>query len=309
MSDPANTYSQSGQDREALRLGIITDEVSDDPHEACRLIAEWGLSIVELRTAWGKNLLELSDEELQEVESAVRSNGLEVVGIASPVFKSPLDEQPREQEADFALEGVETMSAQLELLERACVLAERFGAGMVRVFTFWRQEFTDEVLADLVAKLGRGAAVAQRHGLVLAVENEPVCIVGTGPELARLFAALERDTPPALRPSLGILWDPGNAYALGDAETFPAGYQALEPKQIVHVHLKDLKEPGTRTGFVPLGEGTFDYRGQLRNLLADGYRGDLVLEPHYRPAELTRADAAKACVDAAAGMLREVVNS
>src|SRR5690606_20387847 len=130
---------------DATRLGIITDEVSDDPFEACRLVKEWGLRVIELRTAWGKNLLQLDSAELDLVEQALAQCELEVVGIGSPVFKSPLDEKPRSQAADFALEGVESMSAQLELLERACVLARRFGSRMVRVFTFWRERFTPDV--------------------------------------------------------------------------------------------------------------------------------------------------------------------
>ena len=307
MNDAGDPPNDPGRAAPNLRLGIITDEVSDDPHEACALIKEWGLEVIELRTAWGKNLLQLSGAELDQLERAVTETGLEVVGIASPVFKSPLDEQPREQEADFALVGVETMAAQLELLERACRLANRYGAKMVRVFTFWREELSEEVLGELVAKLQRGATVAREHDLLLAVENEPVCIVASGPELGRLFTALERDTPAALWPSIGALWDPGNALAHGDEDTYPVGYQALEPEKIVHVHLKDLHmELDGRQNFVPLGEGAFDYRGQLRRLAADGYHGDLVLEPHYRPEELSRPEAAKACVDAAAAMLREL---
>lgn len=304
MNPPTDTSNAVNSEATRLRLGIITDEVSDDPAEACKLIAEWGLPVIELRTAWGKNLLELDDQELDRLEKAVTDNGLEVVGIASPVFKSPLDEQPREQAADFALAGVETMEAQLELLEHACRLAVRFNARMVRVFTFWRQEITDDVLDELVEKLARAAKVTGDHGLLLAIENEPVCIVGTGPELARLFTALDNDLPAALRPSLGALWDPGNALALGAHDTYPAGYQTFEPEHIVHVHLKDLRfENGVQKGFVPLGEGALDYRGQLRELAEDGYRGDLVLEPHYRPSELSQAQAAKACVDAARSLL------
>lgn len=288
-------------------LGIISDEVSDDPVESCRLIREWGLDVVELRTIWGKNLLQLDDDELDRLEDAVIGNGLEVVGISSPVFKSPLDEQPRAQAADFALEGVQSMSAQLELLERACTLAQRFGARLVRVFTFWREPFTVGVGQQLIEKLTRAAEVVERHDLVMAIENEPICIVGTGEELGRLFTLLDKGLPEPLKASVGALWDPGNALACGEASVYPSGYRALDPQQLVHVHLKDLRfDADGEPRFVPLGAGELDFRGQLRQLADDGYRGDLVLEPHYRPAGLTRPQAAKACVDAARSLLGEL---
>lgn len=289
------------------RLGIITDEVSDDPHEACTLIAEWGLKVIELRTAWGSNLLELTGERLDELEEAVARSGLEVVGIASPVFKSPLDEQPLKKTADFSLEGVESMSAQLELLERACSLATRFSAPLVRVFTFWREEFSDAVGRELVAKLTRAAELASFHNVRLAVENEPVCIVGNGAELGRLFSLLAAGLPASLRGDIGALWDPGNAMAAGEADAYPAGYRAIAFDQITHVHLKDLRfDEAGRPTFVPLGRGELDYRGQLTSLLEEGYRGDLVLEPHYRPSGLSRQAAAQECVLAARSLLDEL---
>src|SRR5690606_19486694 len=137
--------------------------------------------------------------ELSQREQSVAASGLEVVGIASPVFKSPPDEQPLEKAADFALPGVESMSAQLALLERACVLAKRFDAPLVRVFSFWREAFTDEAAGQLVAKLSRAAELARFHGVKLAVENEPVCIVGTGAELGRLSELLAGGLPAALQ--------------------------------------------------------------------------------------------------------------
>lgn len=290
-----------------LRLGIITDEVSDDPEEACRHIAAWGLAWVELRTAWGKNVLTLDDDELARLERAVRRHQLQVAAIASPVFKSPLDERPREQAADFALEGVETMAAQLDLLERACTLATRFGARMVRVFTFWREPWSEAAIDRVVANLVRAADVARRHGVLLAVENEPVCIVGTGGELGALCDAMRARVPADVAPSLGALWDPGNAMAGGEPVPYPDGYEALGACRLVHVHLKDLHfgDDG-RPVFVPVGQGKVDFAGQLARLRADGYQGVTVLEPHYRPAGVPRVDAARACVDAVRALAREL---
>lgn len=283
-----------------MELGIITDEVSDDFARACERAHEWGVRHVELRQAWGKNVVQLDAEEEQRLVDVVQRLGLRVTAVASPVFKSPLDEVPREVAADFALSGVESMAAQLDLLERACRLAARVGAPFVRVFTFWREPWGDDVAAELVDKLAQAARVAARHDVALAVENEPVCIVATGRELGRLCERLARSFPAELRPYLGILWDPGNALAAGETDAYPGGYDALGPCRLVHVHLKDLSLGADGApAYVPLGEGEVDYAGQLRRLRSDGYEGTVVLEPHYAPAHLSREEAAHACVIAA----------
>lgn len=285
-------------------LGIITDEATDDFERGFELAHAWGLRYVELRQGWGKNVLQLGDEELDRLQEGLERYGLSVTAIASPVFKSPLDEVPRDVQADFALAGVESMEAQLELLERACELAVRVGAPLVRIFTFWREPWTEEVAAALTEKMERAARVAQKHGVTLAVENEPVCIVGTGRELGRLCVELGRALPADLRPHVGALWDPGNALSGGEADPYPGGYAALGSCRLLHVHLKDLvRSQGGAPSFVPLGQGDVDFAGQLRQLRNDRYSGVLVLETHYAPPHLSREEAAYACVAAAREVL------
>ena len=287
-----------------VKLGIINDEVSSDFARSCELVAAWGLSHVELRVLWGKNVLQLSDDALKRAKTILDEHGLEVTAIASPIFKSPLDGQAREVAADFALPGSESFGAQLELLERACDLCNFFGTRLVRVFTFWEEPWSEELLEAISAKLLEAAALAQARDKVLAIENEPVCSVGTGRELAALCRVLQAS---AVHAHLGALWDPGNALAAGETSPYPDGYEALRACNLVHVHLKDLTftEEG-QPQFVPLGQGRLDYEGQLRRLKEDGYEGAFVLEPHYRPADLTQEEAALACVEAARALLERV---
>ena len=289
-----------------FELGIISDEVSDDFERACALISGWGLEYVELRMMWGKNVMQLDEAELQRAQQVLASTGLRVTAIASPVFKSPLDGKPREMEADFALGGSESFEEQLSLLEHAAGLCDRFETRFVRVFTFWRQEWNEEVAREVSSKLIQAARVARDHDVVLAVENEPVCIVGTGEELGRLWARLQAEAPVELRPHLTMLWDPGNAQAAGES-AFPEGYTSLPVPDLGHVHLKDVR-PGQegKPEFVPVGMGDVDFGGQLRALLRDGYDGQLVLEPHYRPEGIPQEEAAQVAVKAAQELLAKV---
>ena len=290
-----------------FHLGIINDEVTRDFEETCGLIASWGLRHVELRVLWGKNVLLLDDAQVEEAAAIVHRHGLTVTGIASPVFKSPLDGRPLEREADFSLPGVESAEAQTELLTRACKLATRFGARLVRVFSFWREPWTPEVDEALVARFAAAADVARRHDVMLGIENEPVCIVGTGRELGRLRELLEARLTPEQYAHVGLLWDPGNARALGELDAYPGGFAAVAGPKLVHVHVKDLVPvEGGRPHFVPTGEGVIDYSGQFRALAAAGYRGSVVLEPHYQPAGEPDAASALTCVRATRDMLAEL---
>lgn len=283
-----------------MDLGIIADEVHASFETACASIAQWGLPLVEVRNVDGRNVTLLDDAALDDAVATVKRHGLRVSGVASPVFKSALDERPSDAAADFAVPGLVTVADNLALLERACLAARRFDTRLVRVFTFFRVPWSETVVDDVARHLLRAAEVAQRHGVVLAVENEPVCVVATGAELGRFFERLDALLPDALRPHVGALWDPGNALGAGEAAPFPDGYAAVPADRLVHVHLKDLgRAPASFGTFVPIGQGRIDYRGQFRALARDGYRGSVVLEPHYAPLGVDPLAAAHRCVEAA----------
>ena len=110
---------------------------------------------------------------------------------------------------------------------------------------------------------------AQEAGLVLALENEHECNVGTGAEARWVL-----DLIPS--PFFGLVWDHGNEAMMG-SEPFPSGYSHVRGR-VTHVHLKDVDEGGNWT---KLGTGIIDYPGQLRALAQDGYAGVLSLETHY----------------------------
>lgn len=287
------------------QLGIISDEVSADFEHACKLISEWGLPYVELRTMEGKNILELSESELNKVEASLKRYDLKVCAIASPALKSPRDGKPKKVEGDFQLEGDESFEGQLDLIRRSAALAKRFDTDKIRIFTFWREDWSDALAEDVAAKLARAAELAEDLGVVLAVENEHICVAGTGQELSQVFERLEAQTSPEVFTHIGTLWDPGNAYACGENEPYPKDYETLKPDGIVHIHLKDAVRDESGTRFVPLGKGAIDYAAQFRRLKEDGYEGLLVLEPHYAPGGTPQEAAAHTAVIAAQKVLAE----
>src|SRR5512133_3068765 len=77
-----------------FRIAAITDEFSPDIEVATGSMAGIGMTGAELRMVFGKNILDLTDEELDRAIAICRGQGLEIISIASPVLKCVLPDAP-----------------------------------------------------------------------------------------------------------------------------------------------------------------------------------------------------------------------
>ena len=75
-------------------IAAITDEFSPDIEQAVRSMSEVGMQGAELRMIFGKNIIDLSDDELDRALQIVHEAGLTVVSIASPLLKCVLPDAP-----------------------------------------------------------------------------------------------------------------------------------------------------------------------------------------------------------------------
>src|SRR6266436_7103998 len=75
-------------------IAAITDEFSPDLETAVRSMSEVGMTGAELRMVFGKNIVDLTDEELDRAIAIVRGQGLEIISIASPLLKCVLPDAP-----------------------------------------------------------------------------------------------------------------------------------------------------------------------------------------------------------------------
>lgn len=292
-----------------FQLGIITDEVHDDLTKSCELIKEAGIELVELRTIGGANILELSQEAIHKAKSTLDEYGLKVVGLSSPILKSPLEGKTQSvTRGDFMLEGHMTFEEQLDLLEHAAGLCKVFNTSLVRVFTFLREDWSKSLVEKIAVHLLESAELAKQHGITLAVENEPICNVRHGREMGELFDYLEKIGSPALLRHLTILWDPGNAFYAGEMDASEAGYAAVRGR-VGHVHIKDVFfDTEGNPHCVPVGKGRVDYIRQISALIDDGYSGPLILEPHYIPEGRSRMEGAIEAISALRKVLRDLGN-
>src|SRR5438270_7824791 len=174
-------------------IAAITDEFSPDIEVAAKSMASIGMTGAELRMVFGKNILDLTDEELDRAIGIVRGNGLEIISISSPILKCVLPDAPevdaRFQQDMFAAKH--TFEDQPRLAARAFLIAERTGARIVRVFSYWRTVRPEECFDRIVTALGWLAEQAAAHGVTIGIENEHACNIGTAEETARVLAALD----------------------------------------------------------------------------------------------------------------------
>lgn len=258
-----------------FRAAAITDEFSPDIERAARSMHELGMTGAELRMVFGKNVIDLTDEELDRAIATVRDCDLEILSIASPLLKCVLPNAPevdaRFQQDSFAARH--TFDDQPRLAQRAFEIAGRTGATIVRVFSYWRTVRPDECFSRIVEALGALAVQAAEHGVTIGIENEHACNLGTAGETARVLEAVNH-------PNLKLVWDPANALVAGETP-FPEGYGKLRPGRIVHVHAKDCRVADHKAEWLPIGEGSIDWPGQINALERDGYRGWISLETHW----------------------------
>jgi len=276
----------------ASKVGIITDEISQDFEEALKFLKEYSLGFCELRELWGKNLMDVPKEDLKRAKSLLRQYGIRVTNIASPIFKYDLPGMtaPTTERDVFRAKFTDHDSDQL--LQKAADLTHFFDTPLVRVFSYWRLEQPEDAYPQVRDRLARAAEFARSHAMILGLENEHTCNVGTGRELGRIVRDVDS-------PHLRGVWDPGNAIVLGEPP-LPEAYDAVRGL-FDHMHVKDVRKESGEWRWLPVGDGVADYPAMFRALVRDKYQGTLSLETHYRRADGNRKESTRESLE---GLLR-----
>lgn len=272
-------------------LSAFGDEIADDLGEQLGLLRNLDIKHLELRGAWGKNVLQLDDDEVSRVQKLCSEHGVAVCCIGSPVGKSDIT-KPIEQE--------------LSNLARVFQVAEAVSTRMVRIFSFYPPNTVsnaqyDEYVEAATSRLAALTELAQRRGFTLLLENERE-IVGDTPE--RCHAILGAIDSPQLR----FLWDPANFVMVGVSRPTDRAWASLG-SYVAHVHVKDatLANSSIRVA----GEGDGQVGELLVKLQEGGYQGFLSLEPHLSVAGhsggFSGADGMTYAVDALRNLMTKVL--
>lgn len=247
-----------------FKLGIITDEVTQDIFEAARFCKEHGLECMEVRSINNHSPFDYTDEDVEQIIAAATEYELEVTAISSPTFKCEYNDE-------------EAKAANVAGFEKCAIIANKLGAKYIRGFDFWNKEVPVEVRATMYDDI---IALCEKYNVYCVLESDPAVHSNTPHRLAELLTAIHN-------PRVKALFDPGNEIWV-TGKTSEDAYDKLAPCGIVNLHVKDGINNGGHIKAVMPGTGVADFVGIFKKLITDGYSCGVMLETHYRKnVELT----------------------
>lgn len=244
-------------------ISAFGDEIATDLDEQLQVLSDLKIGYLELRGAWGINVLRLSDADVDRVQASLARYGVRVSALGSPVGKSPL---------------LDPIEKEVANLRRLAQIADALGTRNIRIFSFYPPDTSsnadyDQYVEPAIASLRRLAEEAEKLDLLLLLENEKGIVGDTVARCHRILQAIDS-------PHLTFAWDPANFVQVGEANVTADGWPLLSPRT-GYVHIKDAKLDGTVKA---AGEGDGQVADLLTRLNAAGYRGMLALEPHLAVA-------------------------
>ena len=247
-----------------FRLSAFGDEISADLAEQLKTLVSLNVRGLDLRSAWGKNVAKMEDEDVAQVKQVCAEYGVKIACLGSPLGKSPL---------------AAPLDMEKKNLQRLMAIGKMLETRYIRIFSFYPEDIStnehyDAHVAETAQRLAELASMAEKEGFILALENEKAIVTDT-PE--RALAVLKAVNSPALR----FAWDPANFVQVGVEKPIDRGWAGLQP-YVGYVHIKDAVLADGKV--VPAGEGDGQLRELLVNLKAMNYQGTIALEPHLKIA-------------------------
>lgn len=237
---------------EKISVCAFADEAGDKPEEQIAAMQQNGVSLLELRSLWGRNVTTLTDSEIKSFCSLLNDAGLAVWSIGSPCGKGKIDEP---------------FAPQLDQFKRTVEIANLCSAKRIRMFSFYGCENRwDETRDEVMLRISRFCEAAKGSGVVLCHENEKGIYGDTAARCLDLLKNL---------PELRAVFDPANFLQCG--ESVSEAWEMLHG-YVDYLHIKDVRADGE---LVPAGEG----EGRLPWLCAQfAAQGGTVmtLEPHLK---------------------------
>ena len=258
-------------------VSAITDEIARSPAEAIDFAHQYGLHWLSLRdmpAPLGTKktpYYSLAPDALKQAMQEFRDAGIRIAFLDTPFLKFGMPgtepkrktpEDPAAREKRLAREKT-SFDNRLDSLRQGIRASHALDCPRLRIFTFSRVAEPESIFPRIAEVISEMAAIAEKDGVKLLIENEGSQNVGTSAEAAALVKLLPRN--------VGLNWDSLNGLGLGE-KPFPDGYESLPKDRIWSVHMK--------------GKSLLDYPEHqnwpaiLGALERDGFEGTLELETH-----------------------------
>lgn len=242
-----------------MKLGVITDEVSQNIREAAEFAVRFGLEALELRSVNDRGPFEWTEDDVEEIKRTADEFGLAIAAISSPLFKCDITDE-------------KAIQAHIDGFRRCAGYAQKFGCTMIRGFDFWK---CGASLAGRAEKFRPIVDICEEYGVYCVLENEPATHGGSPVKVLEMVKAIDS-------PWIKLLFDPGNTPFYADGVCpYPDDYEAVKA-HMLHMHIKDAVRENGEGRAVCVGTGLVDYPGLIAALIRDDYNGYMCLETHYR---------------------------
>ncbi len=238
-------------------LSAFADEYSKVLDEQIEGLKANGVGYMEIRGVDGKNVSDLTEDEMKAVKAKLDAAGIKVSSIGSPIGKIKVNDE---------------FEPHLKKLANCIKAAKILGTENIRIFSFYipegmtREECRPEVMRRLKVMLD----MAKAEGVYLCHENEK----GIYGESADCCLDIQNE----FNGEIKLIFDPAN-FIMDGHESYPRAYEMLSDK-IWYMHIKDataekcICPAGCGIGGVP----------SIISALNKAHDGELILsvEPHLK---------------------------
>lgn len=240
---------------ENCSISGFADEINKDFDVQLSVLQELGQKYVELRSADGIGVADLTAGQAAALKEKMDAAGVCVSSVGSPVGKIKITD-------DF--------EPHFETFCRIVELAKSWSVPYIRMFSFFipEGESPEKYKDEVFSRMRRMVEYAAEQNVVLLHENEKEIYGDIASRCLELMEAFYGD-------HFKCVFDFANFVQCGQ-DTLEA-YEMLKP-YTAYIHVKDAM---AETGEVVLpGDGDGNVREILAMLEAAGYQGFLSLEPH-----------------------------
>lgn len=237
------------------KISGFADEINKSMEVQLEVMAELGQKYIELRSADGINVADLTAEKAEQLHGLLESRGVKVSALGSPIGKISITD-------DF--------EPHFEKFCHVVDLAKIFRTPYIRMFSFFMPEGEEPETyrEEVFRRTAKMVDYAREHQVILLHENEKEIYGDTARRCLDLMEKFYGE-------NYQCTFDFSNFVQCGQ-DTMEA-YKMLKP-YITYIHVKDaLAENGE---VVLPGDGAGNVREIMALLEESGFEGFLSLEPH-----------------------------
>lgn len=236
-----------------FQISAFTDEFSPSIDKQISWLLENNLEMMEIRGVDGTGVADISDRKANEVAAKLKSNGIKISAIGSPVGKINIKD-------DF--------TPHFEKFRRVCEIADILSAERIRIFSFYidNNEPPEHYREEVLSRLCQLADYAKSEKLLLCHENEKGIYGNTAERCLDIVTNVD---------GIKCVFDPANFVADGNQDCVRA-YELLKD-YIEYYHIKDSDISGN---MVVAGKGEGKIKDILSFVKCDSRETILTLEPH-----------------------------